>query len=188
MRTKSAWKIGLILAGSVAAGCLAAFAAGATGAETKAAAPAKRPGFVARLDQNGDGKVSAAEFDGPAEHFKAMDKDHDGFLTESEAPKGPPPQRRDSQQPGVQPKVQRRVAPDSVPDPRGPQRPPRPSRAEEQARFIARLDADGDGKVSAEEFDGPPEHFDEADANGDGYLEATEAPPPPPCPPPGGES
>jgi hypothetical protein len=167
MQTKSAWKIGLILAGSVAAGCLAAFAAGA---ETKAAAPPKRPGFVARLDQNGDGKVSAAEFDGPAEHFKAMDKDHDGFLIESEAPKGPPPQRR--------------VAPDSVPDQRG-KPPARPTRAEEQARFIARLDADGDGRVSAEEFDGPPEHFDEADANGDGYLEATEAPPPPPCPPPG---
>lgn len=168
MSKKAAWKIGWILTGSVAAGCLAAIA---SGAEAPAGPPPKRPGFVARLDKNGDGKVSAAEFDGPAEHFKAMDKNHDGFLSESEAPKGPPPPRR-------------RVAPDSVPDQRG-KRPARPNRDEDQARFIARLDQDGDGKVSADEFDGPPEHFEEADANGDGYIETAEVPPPP-CPPPGG--
>jgi hypothetical protein len=181
MSKKAAWRIGVILTGSVAAGCLAALA---SGAEAPAGPPPKRPSFVARLDKNGDHKVSAAEFDGPAEHFKAMDKDRDGFLTEAEAPKGPPPPRPG--QPGVQPKVQRRVAPDSVPDQRG-KKPPHPTRAEDQARFIARLDQDGDGKVSADEFDGPPEHFEEADANGDGYLETAEVPPPP-CPPPGGEN
>jgi hypothetical protein len=152
MSRKAAWRIGLILTGSVAAGCLAALA---SGAEAPAGPPPKRPGFVARLDKNGDGKVSVAEFDGPADRFKAMDKNHDGFLSEAEAPKGPPPRR--------------------------------PSRAEDRARFIARLDQDGDGKVSADEFDGPPEHFEEADANGDGYIETAEVPPPPPpCPPPGG--
>lgn len=47
-------------------------------------------GFVRRLDRDGDGKVSAKEFDGPPEHFPHLDRDHDGFLSDAEAP--PPPQ------------------------------------------------------------------------------------------------
>ncbi len=35
---------------------------------------------------NGDGKVSKQEFDGPAHAFPELDRDDDGFLTESEAP------------------------------------------------------------------------------------------------------
>jgi hypothetical protein len=46
-------------------------------------------GFVRRLDRDGDGKVSAKEFDGPPDHFPHLDRDHDGFLTDAEAP--PPP-------------------------------------------------------------------------------------------------
>lgn len=49
-------------------------------------------GFVSRLDQDGDGKVSQSEFDGPDSVFSELDKDNDGYLTESEAPSGPPPQ------------------------------------------------------------------------------------------------
>lgn len=47
--------------------------------------------FVERLDRNGDGKVSRSEFDGPKERFGFHDKNNDGYLTEDEAPKGPPP-------------------------------------------------------------------------------------------------
>lgn len=39
--------------------------------------------------------------------------------------------------------------------------------------FIQRFDKDGDGNVSREEF---IEHFDDLDANGDGYIDVTEAP------------
>ncbi len=46
--------------------------------------------FVQRLDKDGDGKVSAAEFDGPDEHFAQCDQNKDGYLTEDEAPSGPP--------------------------------------------------------------------------------------------------
>jgi len=54
----------------------------------------RRPSFVKRLDKNGDGKVSKQEFDGPARHFSTLDKNRDGYLSEDEAPKGPPPGRR----------------------------------------------------------------------------------------------
>ncbi len=50
-----------------------------------------RRGFVKRLDRDGDGKVSRIEFDGPKDRFVYHDKNNDGYLTENEAPKGPPP-------------------------------------------------------------------------------------------------
>jgi len=45
--------------------------------------------------------------------------------------------------------------------------------------FVKRLDRDGDGRVSRQEFDGPAEHFSRLDRDGDGFLSETEAPPPP---------
>jgi len=50
--------------------------------------------------------------------------------------------------------------------------------------FVERLDRNGDGKVSREEFDGPPDAFDRHDADKDGFLIESEAPlgPPPPRP------
>jgi hypothetical protein len=53
--------------------------------------PPGRPGFVRRLDSDGDGRVSKAEFDGPVQHFDRLDKNADGFLSEDEAPMGGPP-------------------------------------------------------------------------------------------------
>ena len=53
--------------------------------------------------------------------------------------------------------------------------------------FVERLDRDGDGRVSKDEFDGPEEHFGHFDRNGDGYIDADEAPTgPPPGRSPGG--
>ena len=50
--------------------------------------------FVRRLDKDGDGKVSPKEFDGPADHFRVLDRNRDGYLDETEAPRrGPPPRR-----------------------------------------------------------------------------------------------
>jgi hypothetical protein len=46
--------------------------------------------FVEHLDRNNDGKVSRSEFDGPEDHFDLLDKNHDGYLSEDEAPTGPP--------------------------------------------------------------------------------------------------
>ena len=50
----------------------------------------KTSGFIERLDQDSDGKVSQDEFDGPADHFSKMDTDSDGYIDDSEQPKGPP--------------------------------------------------------------------------------------------------
>ncbi len=44
------------------------------------------------------------------------------------------------------------------------------------AEFVKRLDRDGDGKVSRQEFRGPRRAFDRSDRNGDGYLSEDETP------------
>jgi hypothetical protein len=53
--------------------------------------PADR--FIRRLDRDGDGKVSRAEFDGPQRHFREFDRNGDGYIDSAEAPTGPPPGR-----------------------------------------------------------------------------------------------
>jgi Ca2+-binding EF-hand superfamily protein len=52
----------------------------------------KGGGFIAKLDKDGNGKVSREEFPGPQEHFTNLDVNGDGYIDASEAPKGPPPQ------------------------------------------------------------------------------------------------
>jgi hypothetical protein len=56
-----------------------------------AAQPSAPPNrFMKRSDQDGDGKVSKNEFRGPDDHFAHLDKNSDGFISENEAPTGPP--------------------------------------------------------------------------------------------------
>ena len=43
--------------------------------------------FVSRLDRDGDGRVSRSEFDGPPARFDVYDTNHDGYLSEEEAPR-----------------------------------------------------------------------------------------------------
>lgn len=47
-----------------------------------------RPAFVSRLDRDGDGKVSRAEFDGPPRRFNTLDRNGDGTLSGDELPRG----------------------------------------------------------------------------------------------------
>jgi len=44
------------------------------------------------------------------------------------------------------------------------------------AEAFERDDTDGDGRVSEDEFSGPPEHFDDIDQNQDGYIDRDEKP------------
>jgi hypothetical protein len=50
--------------------------------------------FIRRSDTDGDGKVSRDEFRGPADHFNHLDQNKDGYITDDEAPSGPPKGRR----------------------------------------------------------------------------------------------
>ena len=45
------------------------------------------PGFVNRLDRDGDGRVSPKEFDGPRRAFDRLDRNKDGYLSEKESPR-----------------------------------------------------------------------------------------------------
>lgn len=49
--------------------------------------------LIEKMDQDGDGMISADEFKGPADHFTRMDTDGDGYLTESELKAGMPEPR-----------------------------------------------------------------------------------------------
>lgn len=57
-------------------------------------APGDGSKFIDRLDTDGDDMVSKEEFDGPDDHFSNLDLDGDGYISEAEAPTGPPPERR----------------------------------------------------------------------------------------------
>ncbi len=48
--------------------------------------PLGRVRFMKRLDKNADGKVSTFEFKGPDKHFKHLDKDGNGYISEDKIP------------------------------------------------------------------------------------------------------
>lgn len=128
--------------------------------------------FIARLDTDGDGLVSKTEFDGPAKHFSQFDANGDGYISAEEAPAGPPPG-------GRKPGPEQSDKPEAPP-PQGDGDQPAPPPCE-KGSLITRLDVDGDGLVSASEFDGPEDVFEHLDSNADGYIseeEAKAAPPP----------
>jgi diguanylate cyclase (GGDEF)-like protein/PAS domain S-box-containing protein len=142
--------------------------------------------FVERLDRDGDGRVSREEFDGPPDRFDIFDRNHDGYLTEDERPPLPPtgnrptaPQQNVQVSPAVTPEVKQRL--DSVSETRSSGDAGGDSgTGGARVTFVERLDRDGDGRVSREEFDGPPDQFDILDRNNDGYLSEDERPSLPP--------
>jgi hypothetical protein len=128
--------------------------------------------FVERLDRDGDGRVSRSEFDGPSDRFGFQDSNGDGYLTSDEAP-APPGSDKSS----VSDSAGQRNQPGSRESQSGSAR---MNKAGFAARFIERLDRDGDGRVSRSEFNGPRDRFGFHDSNGDGYLTLDEAPQGPP--------
>jgi Ca2+-binding EF-hand superfamily protein len=97
------------------------------------------------MDTDGDGKLSRAEFRGPAPLFDRLDADKDGFVSREEVARGLP----------------------------GPATPARPAPGQLGPRFKA-MDKDGDGKVSRDEFTGRPAMFRRLDADNDGFITAEE--------------
>jgi Ca2+-binding EF-hand superfamily protein len=113
------------------------------------------PVFLRLADADGDGKISKDELAKLADKFGELDRNNDGTLDLSELMGGPPP--------GIgRPEMQR---PDGTPNTRpvagGPGSNP----------FFARMDANGDGKISKDEApDRLKENFDRMDRNSDGFL------------------
>uniref|UniRef100_A0A7C2PCM6 EF-hand domain-containing protein n=1 Tax=Schlesneria paludicola TaxID=360056 RepID=A0A7C2PCM6_9PLAN len=113
------------------------------------------PVFFRLVDTDGDGRLSKDELARAADKFAELDRNSDGAIDPSELFGGPPPGMAFG---GGRPDMPR---PDGRPLPDGPGSNP----------FFARMDQNGDGKISREEA---PERmrdgFDRMDRNGDGYL------------------
>lgn len=141
-----------------------------------------------KMDTDGDGKIAAAEWKGPERAFQHIDADQDGFVTVEElttamanrpqrggpqgsggpeGQQGPPPQG----QPGDLGQPDQGVAPDA----QNAQNDQRRNRGAAMIDRLFQADADQDGKISAEEYQGPKERFTRLDADKDGYVTREEA-------------
>jgi len=108
-----------------------------------------------RHDANGDGKIERDEFQGPENAFVRMDANGDGVITADEITarrgEGDRPGRRGGE--GDRPGGRRNVDPEA-----------------RWQQALERFDADNDGQISAEEFQGPERAFTLLDQNADGIV------------------
>ena len=114
------------------------------------------PERLKAMDKDGDGKISRAEFTGPAPAFDRADADKDGFVTAAEIAKF-----RAGFAPG---------APAPRPAPAPTPKSAATGKAAAKAQRFRAMDKDGDGKISRAEFTGRPALFDRLDADKDGFL------------------
>ncbi|MBK1635868.1 EF-hand domain-containing protein [Rhodovulum adriaticum] len=191
---------------AMAAGAAAVFVAGTVGTAS-AWGFDRAAGMFSQMDADEDGKLSLEEFSARAKaRFEGLDKDGDGFLTKEEAAELRPQGRRwDGPRgghgrggPGMMPYGQQmgpgmqggqQMGPGygafggmQGTGPMGsggfgdPTLTPE-QRAERAGQLVELLDADGDGKLSAEEMasrPGPEMIFNRVDADGDGAISKEE--------------
>lgn len=143
------------------------------------------PAFFVILDQDRDGKLSAAELSQASQLIARLDGDHDNLLDLSElfgSGRGrPEAAERTSDRP-------QRPPVNETTNTRGEQPKPEPKQAGRPAanlrnatdaqvaeRFFVRFDADGDGKLTAQEApDALRKNFGRVDADGDGMISKDE--------------
>ncbi len=113
--------------------------------------------FMNRFDLNKDGKISHDEWEKvkpetvyTEKHWPEYNTDMDAFITLEEVP-----EENGESEPA--PSAKKKAGPNV-----------------NQVAFIVKFDKDQDGKLSKEEFTGV--HFPVYDKNGDGFIEAEEAP------------
>ncbi len=123
--------------------------------------------FFETHDQNADGTVTQDEFSGSGEVFRLLDKDKDGAITGPDLglpvdykPDPRAVERAKKRARGMAPEngtgSGRRNAPSSI------------------LQAITKMDADGDGKVSKDEWKFRPQGFDRLDRNRDGFIDKRE--------------
>jgi Ca2+-binding EF-hand superfamily protein len=113
--------------------------------------------FMNKFDLNKDGKISHDEWEAVKpgtvyreKHWPEYNTNGDDFITLEEAP-----EENGESEPA--PSVEKKKGPNA-----------------NQIAFVVKFDKDQDGKLSKEEFTGA--HFTVYDRNGDGFIEAEEAP------------
>lgn len=116
----------------------------------RALAPDFSPESIRAMDKDGDGRVTRSEFTGPQPLFGLLDANRDGVIGPAEIRMAAEP-----------------AAPAAGQRPGGGM----------PGGMIARLkgfDADGDGRITREEFKGRPQVFDRIDTDKDGVISAEE--------------
>lgn len=172
---------------------------GASGVASAQPAPPGRPEPPPRppaIDTNKDGVVTRAEAGAAADAlFARLDENGDGALTPTDKPSRGGDrvfERRFETKDGREIRIERREfrgpggpdGPGGHGGPGGPPRPPHPPMGLLVFASMEEADANGDGKVSKDEFRAMQlRFFDAADVNGDGKIKAPPMPPEPPEPP-----
>lgn len=123
--------------------------------------------MLSQADKDGDGTISRDEFrNARAGHFARMDRNSDGYLDEADRRTGTKAPQADTQTNAERP------AREGV---RHTHMHERMHKGMHHKAMLERLDTDGDGRLSKDEFvDGAMPMFDKADTDGNGVLDTKE--------------
>lgn len=120
-----------------------------------------------RFDANQDGQITQEEVSAAhLQHFKELDADGNGFISESEFKQPPRGKQANGSRPPPPPPCEENDTDCSPPTPM--------KRQQNQQQHFKQLDTDGDGQVSQTEFMAKLPPFDRFDCDHNGIITQTE--------------